>query len=82
MNPRMKPHHRDQLLVALMHYLPMDIRAKIMLEVPAAYNDFYGKTYLVVCSQETGEPVMREDTGDTASRLDTASHLDKRTLAK
>lgn len=48
MNPSMKPHHKDQLLRALMHYLPMEVRKKIIQEVPMAYNDYYGEEVFVV----------------------------------
>lgn len=39
----MTDHQRQQLLDALMHYLPMDVRRKIMLEVPQAYNAYCGR---------------------------------------
>lgn len=43
MNPHMKDHHKNQLLQVLMFYVTGDIRAKVMQEVPAAYNDYYGQ---------------------------------------
>lgn len=58
MNPRMKAHHKDQLLQALMHYMPMEVRKKVMLEVLAAYNDYYGgDPTVVVCYAKDLEPV-------------------------
>ncbi len=38
----MSNHHKDQLIDALMYYLPMDVRAKIVRDVPAAYNAYCG----------------------------------------
>jgi hypothetical protein len=62
MNPRMKSHHRDQLLQALMHYLPMDIRKTVMREVPAAYSDYFGGApCLVVCYAISMTPVKGDD---------------------
>lgn len=43
MNPDMTRHHMTQLLSALMHYMDLDLRHKVMAEVPAAYNDYYGR---------------------------------------
>jgi hypothetical protein len=57
MNVKMKDHHKDQLLNALMHYLPMDIRTKVMNEVPAAYNDFYALPIVGVVYVENGQAV-------------------------
>ena len=61
MNPYMMSEHKDQLLRALMNRLRLDDRRKIMLEVPAAYNDYYahasGKPILTVIMTSTGEPV-------------------------
>lgn len=42
MNPNMKAHNKDLLLMVLMRYLTMDVRKKLMMEVPAAYRDFFG----------------------------------------
>ena len=33
----MTDHQKDQLLNALMHYLPMDVRQQIARELPEAY---------------------------------------------
>lgn len=40
---RMTDHQKNQLLDALMHYLPMDVRRKVMHEVPQAYNAWCGR---------------------------------------
>jgi hypothetical protein len=47
-NPNMREHHKDQLLDALMYYLPIEVRGKIINEVPAAYNDYHGREIAVV----------------------------------
>jgi hypothetical protein len=44
----MTDHERRQLLDALMYYCPMDLRAKVMREVPQAYNAYCGKTIVEV----------------------------------
>lgn len=62
MNPNMKAHLKDQLLMTLMHYLPMDVRKKVMMEVPAAYCDFYGgKPNVVVCYANDKTVVTAEE---------------------
>ncbi len=53
----MPTHHRDQLLDALMHYLPMDVRGKIMREVPAAYNAWVGRDVLTVTVTSDGRVI-------------------------
>lgn len=37
----MDSHHRNQLLDALMHYAPLDVRHKVMAEVPLAYAAYH-----------------------------------------
>jgi hypothetical protein len=44
----MTDHERKQLLDALMYYCPMDLRAKVMREVPQAYNAYCGTTIVEV----------------------------------
>lgn len=36
--PKMTTHQMEQLLHCLKHYLPMEVRHKVMQEVPQAYN--------------------------------------------
>jgi hypothetical protein len=36
-------HLKDQLLDAVMHYLPMNVRHKVSTEVPAAYNAYFAR---------------------------------------
>lgn len=61
MNPYMGSEHKDQLLRALMNRLRCEDRRKIMLEVPAAYNDYYvhasEKPILTVIMTSTGRPI-------------------------
>ena len=48
-------HQKDQLLDALMYYLPMDIRQKLMRELPQAYNAWCGREIVrVVPASEPG----------------------------
>lgn len=55
-NPHaMTDHHKNQLLDALMHYLPMDVRGKVMREVPAAYNAYCGSGVVHVVRTSDGE---------------------------
>jgi hypothetical protein len=41
-------HHKNQLLDALMHYMPMEVRHKVACEVPAAYNAYFANEQMVV----------------------------------
>ncbi len=50
----MSNHHKDQLIEALMYYLPMDVRGKIMRDVPAAYNSYCGAEVVRVSVASTG----------------------------
>lgn len=68
MNPNMKSHHRDQLLQTVMHYLPMKVRKKIMLEVPAAYNDYCGRPVVTVCHTDDLTPVT-DDPSQRVARM-------------
>lgn len=53
----MSNHHKDQLIGALMYYLPMEVRAKIMRDVPAAYNAYCGSEVVVVTVKSDGRAV-------------------------
>ena len=44
----MTEHEARQLLDAVMYYLPMDVRHKIMREVPLAYNAYCGREIVKV----------------------------------
>lgn len=48
MTKQMSDHQKNQLIDALMHYLPMDVRGKVMREVPAAYNAYCGREVVKV----------------------------------
>lgn len=48
----MSDQHKDQLLRALMYYLPMDVRGKVIRDVPAAYNAFHGREIVKVVRVE------------------------------
>lgn len=39
----MSDHHKTQLIDAFMYYCPMDVRGKLMREVPEAYNAYCGR---------------------------------------
>jgi hypothetical protein len=47
-------HQKDQLISSLMYYLPMDIRGKVMREVPDAYNAYCGYTVVEVVRASDG----------------------------
>lgn len=57
-NPNMKAHHKDQLLAVLWHYMGQDLRQKLMLECPAAYNDACGSEVVRVHRVSDGDPVV------------------------
>lgn len=38
----MTDHEKDLVLEVVKHYLPMDLRAKVMREIPLAYNAWMG----------------------------------------
>jgi hypothetical protein len=40
-------HYTEQLLDCVMHYLPQDVRAKVMHEVPQAYNAYCEREIVV-----------------------------------
>jgi hypothetical protein len=42
----MTQHQKDQLLDAVMYHLPIDVREKVMREVPEAYNAYCGRDIL------------------------------------
>jgi hypothetical protein len=44
----MTDHEARQLLDAVMYYLPMEARRKVMAEVPMAYNAYIGRKVMVV----------------------------------
>lgn len=57
-NPDMKSHHKDQLLTVLFHYMGQDLRQKLMLECPAAYNDACGREIVRVYRTSDNEPII------------------------
>jgi hypothetical protein len=52
----MTDHQKDQLIVSLMHYLPLDVRGKVMHEVPQAYNAFCGREVVVTAVNPVPQP--------------------------
>ena len=50
----MTDHQREQLLTALMYYLPMDIRQQIARELPEAYAA-YNRVHLAAIRAATVE---------------------------
>jgi hypothetical protein len=57
-NPDLKAHHKDQLLAVLFHYMSQELRQKLMLECPAAYNDACGGEFVRVHRVSDGQPVI------------------------
>lgn len=44
----MTEHHKDQILKIVAHYLPSNLRQHIMMEAPAAYNDWMNRDIVEV----------------------------------
>jgi hypothetical protein len=53
----MSNHDKDQVLAVLKYYLPQDLRRKVMLEVPRAYNAWMGAEYVRVHRVSDGDPL-------------------------
>jgi len=57
-----KAHHKDQLLTVLGHYMSQDLRQKLMLECPAAYNAWCGYDVVEVTRIVNGTKVIEGNT--------------------
>ena len=53
----MTNHEKDQVLAVLKHYLPMELRATVMREVPAAYNAWMGREVVAVVRASDGSTI-------------------------
>lgn len=53
----MTHHQMEQLLAACKHYMPMEMRGKIMAELPYAYNAWMGGDYVKVVAVSSGRDV-------------------------
>jgi hypothetical protein len=56
-DPNLGSHHKDQLLNVLFYYMGQDLRQKLMLECPAAYNAAVGESVKVVRADD-GTPII------------------------
>jgi len=54
----LKSHHKDQLLTVLGHYMSQELRQKLMLECPAAYNAWCGYDVVEVTRTVNGTKVI------------------------
>jgi hypothetical protein len=53
-----KAHHKDQLLTVLSYYMSQEIRQKLMLECPAAYNAWCGYEVVEVVRTVNGTKIV------------------------
>lgn len=44
----MTHHEMEMLLACVKHYMPQDLRGKVMAELPQAYNSWMGGDYVQV----------------------------------
>lgn len=51
-------HQKDQLLGVLGYYMGLDLRAKVMAEVPLAYNAWMGRDIVRVVAEDERERVI------------------------
>jgi hypothetical protein len=51
--------HKDQLLTVLMYHCQPEMRRILMLEVPAAYNEWCGRKVVYVSHTSDGSEVVR-----------------------
>ena len=54
----LRSHHKDQLLTVLGHYMSQELRQKLMLECPAAYNAWCGYDVVEVVRLSNGTKVI------------------------
>jgi hypothetical protein len=57
-DPNLGSHHKDQLLAVLFNYMGQDLRQKLMLECPAAYNAACGSEVVAVYRTSDNTPVI------------------------
>jgi hypothetical protein len=55
----MTDHEKDMVLAAVKHYMKPDLRARVMREVPDAYNAWVGRDVVDVVSVNGGNSVRR-----------------------
>jgi hypothetical protein len=55
----MTTHQMEMLLASVKHYMPQDLRAKVMREVPDAYNAWVQRDVVDVVSVSDGRSVRR-----------------------
>ncbi|HEX4188593.1 MAG TPA: hypothetical protein VHY83_11900 [Solirubrobacteraceae bacterium] len=67
---RASTHHRDQLLDFLFHVMGQDLRARVMRELPAAYNDYHGSEIVEVLRTADGSKVSRALPAPSPGRSD------------
>ncbi len=58
LNLDIKEHHKDQLLTVLFYYMDQDVRQKLMLECPAAYNAACGSEVVAVSRTSDNTPIV------------------------
>lgn len=57
-NPNFREFHKDQLLHAMYHYMPQELRKHLMRECPAAYNALCGRVVVTSQVEDTGDMVL------------------------
>lgn len=57
-DPNLGSHHKDQLLAVLWNYMGQDLRQRLMLECPVAYNAACGREVVRVVRGDDGTPVV------------------------
>jgi hypothetical protein len=60
-DPKLGAHHKDQLLAVLFNYMGQDLRQRLMLECPAAYNAACGREVVKVVRGGDGSPVVPDE---------------------
>lgn len=53
----MLQHEMEMVLATVKHHMDMDLRAKVMREVPQAYNAWMGSEYVKVIHTSDDRPV-------------------------
>lgn len=52
-----KQIHKDMVLYWFMHHMTQETRRKLMVELPAAYNDITQQEVVMVVHKDDGTPV-------------------------
>lgn len=55
----MTTHQMELLLASVKHYMPQDLRAKVMREVPEAYNAWVGHDVVEIVRVSDGAKVRQ-----------------------